>query len=257
MLVIAAHPDDETIGAGVLISRTPSVQIVHVTEGSPENPSDARARGFSDGEAYARARRTEAIKALRKAGVRENAIRNLRFVDQQVSFYLKELTFLILALIEETKPEMLLTHAFEGGHPDHDAAALTCHLAYELQRAHTFEPAFDLIEFTTYHAENARIRPYEFLPCGDRKQYRYRLTREERQLKIDMLREYETQSRTLAPFSLPQFETFRRAPKYDFSRGPHEGKLFYEYFDWGVDGQTWRRLASDVVTHLTPWRRAL
>ena len=255
VLVIAAHPDDETIGAGILMSRTPGVQIVHVTEGSPRNLSDAFASGFSTKEAYAKARQKETVKALDKAGIREDAITNLCFVDQQVSFHMEELAFRIVELINRSKPSILLTHAYEGGHPDHDAVAFACHLAYQLQFRQRGERVFDLLEFIGYHAENGRIKTYEFLPCRARKQYRLCPTAEERQLKIDMLRAFESQSKTLQHFLSPRSETFRRSPIYDFSRAPHDGKLFYEYFDWGIDGQTWRRLASEVVNRLAPLRR--
>lgn len=256
MMILAAHPDDETIGAGVLVSRSPGAQVVYATDGSPDNLSDALASGFSTQEAYARARRKEAVNVLGRAGIGEGAIRDLGFTDQQVSFCLEELTFRIMALVEEIKPGIVLGHAYEGGHPDHDAVALACHLAYEIQSKGGSQPSFALWEFTGYHAENGRICPYEFLPCRNRTQHRYRLSREEQRLKIEMLAAYETQSRTLEPFMSPQFEVFRRAPTYDFSRTPHEGRLFYEYFNWGVDGKTWRNLATEVVARLAPWRLA-
>ena len=249
-LVIAAHPDDETIGAGILMSQTPGVQIVHVTEGSPPNLSDARASGFSTRQAYAKARRTEAVKALAKAGIREDAITNLCFVDQQVSFHMEDLAFRIVELIEETKPKILLTHAYEGGHPDHDAVAFACHLAYQLQYKQRGKCVFDLLEFTGYHAENGRMKICEFLPYRGQEQYRFCLTPEERQLKIDMLTAFESQSKTLQHFLSPQSETFRRAPIYDFSRAPHDGKLFYEHFDWGINGQTWRRLSCEALNRV-------
>lgn len=250
ILLIAAHPDDETIGAGVLISRIQGIRIVHATDGSPTDVADAQAAGFATRETYASARRTEAVKALAKAGVRENAIANLRFTDQELAFHLEELTFRILARIEQAQPDVVLTHAYEGGHPDHDSLAFSCFLARELFRMRNREAPFEIFEFTGYHAESGRMRTYEFLPSNEQKQHRHHLTPEQRDLKIQMLAAFESQCRTLKPFMSPQSETFRKAPKYDFRRAPHEGKLFYENFDWGVDGRTWRELAGRALTRL-------
>lgn len=250
ILLIAAHPDDETIGAGVLISRVRDVRIVHATDGSPADPADARPAGFATRETYASTRRSEAVMALAKAGVRENAIVNLRFTDQRLAFELEELTFRLIARIEQARPEVVLTHAYEGGHSDHDSVAFSCFLARELFRMRNGESPFELFEFAGYHAENGRIRTYEFLPYNERKLHRHCLTAEQRSLKIDMLRTFESQSKTLEPFMSPSFETFRQAPKYDFSQPPHGGRLFYESFDWGVDGGTWRSLAARALTRL-------
>lgn len=41
-------------------------------------------------------------------------------------------------------------------------------------------------------------------------------------------------------------ERFREAPEYDFTQPPHEGRLHYEYFDWGMTGDRWRSLASEA-----------
>jgi hypothetical protein len=65
-----------------------------------------------------------------------------------------------------------------------------------------------------------------------------------------MLQTFTTQARTLAPFMNPEYELFRTAPQYDFRRPPHHGKLFYEYFDWGLDGTAWRELASQTLRRL-------
>jgi LmbE family N-acetylglucosaminyl deacetylase len=62
----------------------PGIQIIHVTEGSPLNPSDAISAGFSTREAYAEARQQEANEALSLAGVPAHAVTNLHFTDQQV-----------------------------------------------------------------------------------------------------------------------------------------------------------------------------
>jgi len=72
-----------------------------------------------------------------------------------------------------------------------------------------------------------------------------------------MLQEFKSQQKSLAPFMLPETEAFRDAPSYDFRRPPHPGRLFYEYFDWGIDGVRWRELAQDTERSLfAPVERA-
>jgi hypothetical protein len=46
---------------------------------------------------------------------------------------------------------------------------------------------------------------------------------------------FETQRETLSLFHCLT-ERFRTAPRYDFSRPPHAGRLYYENFDRGVTG---------------------
>jgi hypothetical protein len=111
-LLIAAHPDDETIGAGALLKRRPKIRVIHVTDGSPLNPADAIAAGFTTREEYAEARRKETVQALAQSGVREDAITTLHFTDQQLAFHLKELSEGVLALVRQFQPEIVLTHPF-------------------------------------------------------------------------------------------------------------------------------------------------
>jgi len=58
-VVIVAHPDEETLGCGALLPRLSDVSIVHVTDGAPRAPDDARRHGFGHWAEYARARRLE------------------------------------------------------------------------------------------------------------------------------------------------------------------------------------------------------
>jgi LmbE family N-acetylglucosaminyl deacetylase len=246
ILLIAAHPDDETIGAGALIARLKNVRILHVTEGSPSNPSDAIGAGFTTREQYALARSREARRALAMAGIFEGAIANLCYVDQEVSFHMEALIACIRAVIAEETPEIILTHAYEGGHPDHDAVAFACHMAQRMQRARNRQSC-SLVEFTGYHAKDGALNTYEFLPNAHSTAHRYYLDAEEQLLKMKMLSAFQTQTETLRPFLPPRVEVFRTAPPYDFTRPPHGGKLFYENFHWGVDGAAWRKLASQTM----------
>jgi N-acetylglucosamine malate deacetylase 2 len=101
------------------------------------------------------------------------------------------------------------------------------------------------------------MRVGAFLRCHAIPEYQYDLAVEERKLKTEMLRAYRSQSRTLAPFFGPARENFRRAPAYDFLRPPHSGKLFYEYFDWGVSGKTWRKLCAGSLAQMGLRRNGL
>jgi hypothetical protein len=50
--LIAAHPDDETIGAGGSLHLFANLTIVLTTHGAPRNLDYARRNGFDDNEAY-------------------------------------------------------------------------------------------------------------------------------------------------------------------------------------------------------------
>ena len=128
--------------------------------------------------------------------------------------------------------------------------AFACHAARELHARADADCCLELREFTCYHAGRAGIETYKFLPHDGEMPRVYPLSAEQRERKVSMLREYKTQATTLAPFMSPCCESFRRAPKYDFRRAPHQGKLFYENFNWGVDGATWRELAGRALRRL-------
>src|SRR5262249_12564217 len=74
IMVIAAHPDDELIGAGGHLKGWPQVSIVHVTNGAPRNLQYAKQAGFSDSMTYAANRRQEAEKALAIVGIGDDQI---------------------------------------------------------------------------------------------------------------------------------------------------------------------------------------
>ena len=250
MLLIAAHPDDETIGAGALLSREPLVQIVHATEGAPQNMTDAMRAGFSSQSNYACARIAEVNNALRLAGIPSQSIQNLRYTDQRVVFHLRELALDILNLIQILTPAIVLSHAYEGGHPDHDSVAFACHLALKKLRSEGIESGPRLMEFAEYHGQNGSLNTHEFLPEPSVREIRCELTESERALKTKMLSAFASQAKTLQAFLPPEREFFRDAPAYDFTQPPHSGQLYYEKFDWGIDGPTWRELASKTLREL-------
>src|SRR5436309_800068 len=123
VLIVAAHPDDETIGAGGILPRLELAGIVHITNGSPRSLADARAAGYITGDDYAHARRGEMQRALALAKVSPDLARCLKVIDQEASLDMAYVSLRLADLLKELHPTAVLTHAYEGGHPDHDAAA--------------------------------------------------------------------------------------------------------------------------------------
>ena len=58
-LIIVAHPDDESIGAGARLRKLGDAWVVDVTDGAPRDVECARRHGYDTPEEYAAARRTE------------------------------------------------------------------------------------------------------------------------------------------------------------------------------------------------------
>jgi N-acetylglucosamine malate deacetylase 2 len=235
VLVVVAHPDDEVVGAGALISRLPDVWILHATDGAPRDPR-FMARGFEGTrEEYTRTRRRELEDALSLAGIGADRLLGLRIADQEAVFEIPRLIEGIARAVREIGPEIVLTLAYEGGHPDHDAVALAARRA---------AAGIEILEMPLYHAEpgTERMTVNEFLPGPP--ETRLALTEEERGLKRRMIETFATQAETLRDFLPPRDERFRPAPHYDFTRPPHEGRLQYETWGFPIDGKRWREAAK-------------
>jgi N-acetylglucosamine malate deacetylase 2 len=243
VIIIAAHPDDETIGLGAQLCRLEDALIVHLTDGAPRDQSWAAAFGFATPAEYAAARLDELRHALTVGAAERVRTHRLGIVDQESMYHLVTLANSIRDLIEEEKPKAVITHAYEGGHPDHDAAAFAVHAASRL----VSEPP-QLIEMTSHFRRGGRRFFGEFLP-SDRPVTNVRLNEAELQRKRSMIACFATQRAGLAKFILP-FERFRPAPEYDFSRPPHDGELDYENMAFGIAGAEWRRCATSASVEL-------
>jgi LmbE family N-acetylglucosaminyl deacetylase len=243
-MILVAHQDDETIGASVAMGRMREATVVFLTDGAPH---DARfwspdAKG-SRGE-YAAMRAREAQAALKVAGIAERQIFGLGAVDQDAIERAPELVEKLARIVRQTQPDVIITHPYEGGHPDHDAAAL---IAYLASHSPGTGANSEILEMASYHAVAGKCVTGEFLPGGPAELTLW-LSAEERIRKERMAACHHSQRFVLEGFSLDP-ERLRPAPRYDFTRPPHEGKLWYECLRWAMTGDRWRQLAASALAH--------
>jgi len=118
VLVLAAHPDDEVIGAGGMLAwhaeRGHAITVVHATDGAKGDPGqrehDIRA-----------VRRAEGKEALARLGIGE--ARHWDLPDGELPEHLAELTRRIDAVMREVKPRTLYSFHAGEAHRDHRAVA--------------------------------------------------------------------------------------------------------------------------------------
>jgi LmbE family N-acetylglucosaminyl deacetylase len=244
ILLLAAHPDDEVIGAGARLPHWKDrILLLHATDGAPRNGVDAQNQGFATREEYARARRAELLCAVSQAGIGPGQCREIGIPDQDTVWELPRLALELRRVIDEFQPEWLLTHPYEGGHPDHDCCAFAARVAA------AFGPHKPLlVEFTSYHAGPAGMITGQFLGPAEGERI-FELDEAACALKRRMYDCHRSQRHILQYFPIG-CEKFRRAPDYDFTSPPHEGRLHYESLNWGIDGALWRNQVQQAMEEL-------
>ena len=252
-VLLVAHPDDETIGASACMSRLRISTIVFLTDGAPRDPALRSPRASGSRARYTRMRHEEAVAALALAGVTPDRILFLGGVDQEAVHETAVLAERFASLLPQIQPDIIITHPYEGGHPDHDAAALVATLSNRILARENKTPP-EVLEMTSYHLCDGRCVTGEFLPrdCGQgfgEEELTLQLSPEERDRKEQMLNAYVSQQVVLAGFSVGP-ERLRPAPAYDFASPPHPGKLWYESLGWPMTGERWREIAAGTLADL-------
>ena len=245
--VVVAHPDDETISCGAQLRRFKDATIIVVTDGAPRNLVDARTHGLASTDSYAAIRSRELCNALALGRVANRNIITLGISDQMAALRLVDLARTTYRLLAARQIRIVLTHAYEGGHPDHDATAFAVHAAVALMSRRG--EAISILEMPFYRARCHGPVTQSFAPYPGCPESTLRLTEPEQSLKRSMIAEYSTQTQTLSPFDL-ETERFRPAPTYDFASLPNDGRLLYEQYAWGMTGQRWLTLARGALAAL-------
>jgi LmbE family N-acetylglucosaminyl deacetylase len=221
-LLVVAHPDDEVIGCGLLLQRLPQATIAFMTDGAP---ADRYFWGkFGSRTAYAEVRAKETARALghlKRAKIMRFGVR-----DQGLMFHLQAALEWLGKIVAAERPQTIVTHAYEGGHPDHDCCSFLSSLLAAEYRV-------QVREIPLYSREGGKL-VRQHVPNGS-KATCISASDEEAQRKLEMVRAYRSQEEFLQSFNLST-ERYLCEPRHDYARRPHAGKLNYECWGWEIAG---------------------
>jgi LmbE family N-acetylglucosaminyl deacetylase len=121
LVVLAAHPDDEVLGAAALLRRAAArgleVRVLTATAGEASHPGSPTLTP----DELARRRRREAAAALAELTDLAVLPRNLGLPDGGVADHEGELVDRLVAEVGDGRDTLLVAPWREDGHPDHDA----------------------------------------------------------------------------------------------------------------------------------------
>ncbi|MBN9163386.1 MAG: PIG-L family deacetylase [Myxococcales bacterium] len=228
VLLVVAHPDDEVISAGGLLGRFPRAGVICLTNGAPYRGSFTKNAGFDNWMDYARTRDGEAKAALALLG-RDVPSYNLGIPDQGSVDHLVAAARHLLPRLKSGF-DCVLTHAYEGGHTDHDSAAFTVHAACALIAKAGGVPPL-IVVAPLYNFPDGKLVWSKFLPNDDAGPVSvFPLSAAEQDRKRRMFECHRTQKEIFTNVGL-QTELFRQAPRYHFSAPPHVDEV--GFWNWG------------------------
>ena len=221
---VFAHPDDDVFISGImkmLLIKGIEILGIWLTSG-----------GYLGGQKRREGELTQAMNALE---LPLNCRRMLRLPDLGLIHSTDKAVSMLAEIFTDFKPQNVFVTAFEGGHPDHDAANF---IVYEARfRSKT---KCQLFEFPLYNGSGPfwtwRWRINSFPPGGEPTVFQ-KLTPFEIDRKRKMMKLYSSQWMYMIPARLARSrkdlgkngEPFRKCPDdRDHTVRPHLGKLNYE-----------------------------
>lgn len=222
VLLLVPHPDDELVGVagaiGRLRARGGVIFGAYLTSGVPASAGSWlggwRAYPRSAARRWEEASRVAEALGLRVAGRQLIPSRALKsYVESSLGWVREQ----ALAL----DVDRIWVPAYEGGHQDHDVANfIGARLAGE----------FSVWEFAEYNFAGGEVRSQTFVePAGE--EVVVTLDDAERSRKRALLSLYESEQKNLGYVEIER-ELFRPLADYDYTRPPHEGRMFYQRFQW-------------------------
>ena len=221
ILFIIPHPDDEIVGACIIIKRLlhegKKVHFFFITNGVLSKNS----MWFWQKKKFQKihmTRKNEMYMSMEKLKVNSYSWQDVPTRTLKEIIY--ETHIKIKKLISLKKIDAIFCPAYEGGHQDHDVANFICS---------KFSNVCDIYEFPEYNFYKMKINCNTFIE-NENNQNILKLTNEEKIFKKNCLQVYNSEKNNLNYIKIHK-ESFRPIKKYDYSKPPHSGVLFYKRFN--------------------------
>lgn len=244
--LVVAHPDDETVGLGSRLRRMADLRVVHLTDGAPRDLVDARMNGYDDWRAYAEARARELDCALSALGAGDARRFAYALPDQQSIHHVVAAARRLCTDLDGV--DLVVTHPYEHGHPDHDCCAMATRLACDWLRGQGRAPT--ILEFASYHLAYGKGVPGYFWSEPGRTEVQMEMSEDDLRRKKAAVACHRTQLRLLARYPIER-EIVRLAPDYDFTQPAPPQDAVYDRFGWSMTSALWR---AEAARALDAWR---
>ena len=225
ILLLAPHPDDESVGLSVFIKRKKEegckITIFFLTNG-----------GISKNEMWFWERNKYEKLLQKRLNEMKNSLKFFKIKD----YFLQNIpsrnlhsnilkTFSAIQNIIGKKPiDSIFVPAYEGGHQDHDVANFI---------ASKFKKKINVFEYSEYHNYGDKVHSNSFINnTGNETVLEF--DQNEALYKKHALSIYNSEKKNLNYIDIKR-EVYRPIFRYNYDSVPHKGKLFYKrfgFFSW-------------------------
>jgi LmbE family N-acetylglucosaminyl deacetylase len=183
VLVLAPHPDDESLAVGGLLQRVSDAdgqcRLIFLTNGEnnpwPQRAIERRWRiGPAEKDRWGSRRQLESTAAFAELGFPESAVSYWGFPDQGITYILlsgkNDVTDRLVEILDDWQPSILVTPSATDLHPDHSAASVFVRLALACRKITSYDPLH--IEYRVHNRKSDTVAPCLILTLSDEERER-------------------------------------------------------------------------------------
>ena len=257
IVVLAAHPDDEALGAAGLVATATRagirVDLVVATDGEGSHP-DSPTLPPSE---LAEVRHAEALEAARAMAVPQERLHRLRLPDGGVEAHVEQVTRVVVELVGDGADCVVVAPWRQDGHPDHEAMGRAGAAAARRTGAELWEFPIWFWHFgRPQEAPWGLLRPFRLDQTAEAVKARAIAAHRS---QVEPLSELSGDEVLLGPDLLAHFlpgpEHYLRTPGQDCPDPALDELHRREEDPWGVESRWYERRKRDLVLAVLPRMR--